>query len=377
MRLAVLLPLLLLILLFLQSCGDRSGSGASWVEPFPNRHRIAVVDSIGIESGDSCYTFAAIAGLEALPEDRIAVLDQVRCCVLVYSADGEFIGQVSRTGEGPGELRMPQYMTLLSDGRLAVMDMVLSRLSLFDAGSFEHLEDLELWRGIVPIEMASVGSGDYAALLIEPEQEEGVLYMRRVVGRFSDGAGPDVRYWEDRVELSLEDPTRIYRDVLFCQHVTADPADGRVFMSSWSTEEWTVTAFDSCGAVLFEMNLPLPRVPKTADELADEKLWIESYIARTDDGLVVDWQPDPYRWMTGDLCADGQGRLWVRRKTEPGAVFDVLDPSGEQIATAEVDYDDTCSWRFFAGGSSRMLAYPEDPHSGYQKVFVLELPELI
>jgi predicted small secreted protein len=75
----------------LSACGER-GSDISQVTPAETEERvsIAIVDSIGLELGDSDYVFANIVAVEYGPDGNIYALDQGAYSVLVYSPTGEF-----------------------------------------------------------------------------------------------------------------------------------------------------------------------------------------------------------------------------------------------------------------------------------------------
>ena len=42
-------------------------------------------DSIGIEMGDSNYVFGSIRDFDYAPDGRILILDNIQCCIIIYS----------------------------------------------------------------------------------------------------------------------------------------------------------------------------------------------------------------------------------------------------------------------------------------------------
>jgi hypothetical protein len=56
-------------------------------------------------------------------------------------------------------------------------------------------------------------------------------------------------------------------------------------------------------------------------------------------------------------------------------VFDVYDmASGEHLFSAVLPRE-SASWKFYIDGYG-MLAWEEDPPSGYQKLYIIDLPEI-
>jgi hypothetical protein len=77
-------------------------------------------------------SFANIAGMKALADGRIAVLDSKFTKVALFAADGRFVRTIGRgRGSGPGEFQLPTAIDV-SDSRVFVFDYQLSRVTAFD-----------------------------------------------------------------------------------------------------------------------------------------------------------------------------------------------------------------------------------------------------
>ncbi len=70
---------------------------------YANICTLTVVDSIGVELGDSNYVFGAVREVEIGPDGDIYVVDWIECTIYRYSSNGEFIQRIGRRGNGPGE----------------------------------------------------------------------------------------------------------------------------------------------------------------------------------------------------------------------------------------------------------------------------------
>ena len=64
--------------------------------------------------------FGRIVDVQRHPDGNIYVLDNQLCQVTVISPDGEYLRNISREGDGPGELRQPMALAFLADDVLGV-----------------------------------------------------------------------------------------------------------------------------------------------------------------------------------------------------------------------------------------------------------------
>jgi hypothetical protein len=69
---------------------------------------------------DEDVIFGRITDLKMHPDGSVYVLDNQLCHVVVISADGEHMRDISREGDGPGELRQPMGLVFLADDVLGV-----------------------------------------------------------------------------------------------------------------------------------------------------------------------------------------------------------------------------------------------------------------
>jgi 6-bladed beta-propeller protein len=87
---------------------------------------------IGATVGDTAYELAKVWDVAVDGRGGIYVADVGRREVLVYDSTGRFRRSIGRGGEGPGEFQVPSAIEW-SDGLLAVLDYVVSRVSFFTA----------------------------------------------------------------------------------------------------------------------------------------------------------------------------------------------------------------------------------------------------
>ncbi len=107
---------------------------AAWEVDVERAVRIGVVD------GEAEYVFGRIGGVWVAPDGRIFVGDAQAREVRIFTPEGEFLGRLGRTGEGPGEFRHVDGIGAAPGGGVAVLDGMLNRVSVFDGdGAFRRM----------------------------------------------------------------------------------------------------------------------------------------------------------------------------------------------------------------------------------------------
>lgn len=125
---AAVVGLLVSFLLVLTACaGDEPGAG----EPEVPFRRGEVVQLYGGLDGPDSLTFARIAGIVPLGDDRLLIADTGAEALRIYTLDGVFVRSVGRRGEGPGEFRSPCCPGLDPSGRVWIRDTGNARYQRF------------------------------------------------------------------------------------------------------------------------------------------------------------------------------------------------------------------------------------------------------
>jgi len=321
------------LITLVSGCGEEPESSISYLPE--EMETLSVSYTIGVETGDSTETFGALTDVCHNTGGDILVLDQTICGVKVFSSEGEYIRQVGRSGSGPGEILMPLYITGLYDGRLFVHDPMSNAFVSYDS-AFNYIENISLWDNGPPIEGCAIAESSYAGIVLGFDMERDQPMIIRTIGQYSDSREPDILYFQDEVPFDFSDFTNILSSMIFSFSLAAD-SQGRFFYSPMSSETYEVFAFAADGSELFHITKDIPQVEKTPEEMEDEILYIESWANRIGmQGVVIEWEPDPYRTFIKAIGIDGDERLWVARGTELEPVFDVYDMSGSHLSSAQL-----------------------------------------
>ncbi len=93
--------------------------------------------TIGGSEADTTATFGLIVGATRLSSGAIVAVDRLAAAIFFFDAKGQLLRRVGRSGDGPGEFRLPEWIQQCTRDTLFVADGRQLRLSMIDsAGKF-------------------------------------------------------------------------------------------------------------------------------------------------------------------------------------------------------------------------------------------------
>lgn len=125
--------------------GLAAAAGAQEIVDMPGEDRPLTADfeevyRIGSIDGDVWETFGEVAGTAFDAAGNLYVFDRQGSRVTMIDRDGNFVREIGKEGEGPGEFRSAMSFTVMRDGRLVVADLGHRSYQIFDAsGEFERM----------------------------------------------------------------------------------------------------------------------------------------------------------------------------------------------------------------------------------------------
>jgi hypothetical protein len=346
----------------------------------PDTVTIAPSDTIGILMGDSNYVFGTIGDAIYTADGNIAILDETACCARVYDPSGEFLFQMGREGTGPGELLHPGGIVLLSSGSAGILDAPTGGLHSFGRdGQFDSL--LIEFRGQpVPQWAWGVDGNALVGAYTSTTMEDDAITAHFIIGRWEDSPEPSVVYMENSFPFDPGDMASFLNNTIFSASFAAD-GEGFVYIAPVSSSQYRVDVMNSAGEPVTSFSRDIPRVEKSAVEIADETAMVTAILReRGVPEYMIDYSPDPYRWMVQPqgLGTDGMGRIWVHSGSADGIIMDVYSREGEHLAVVRiegVENPDIADFVNVKVQSRGILAYSlQDP--GYPRLYVLPMPEL-
>ncbi len=81
------------------------------------------------------------------------------------------------------------------------------------------------------------------------------------------------------------------------------------------SEEYRVQAWFPDGTEAFTLTLDIEPVPKTPEEIAEEKAYMEAFFGQMGGQGMTDYQPKPFRDMIVNVDIGPDGNIWVQRGT--------------------------------------------------------------
>lgn len=363
------LTLLLSSLIVFIGCGG-SETIESANDNTQSQYDLVIVDSIGIEIGDSNYVFGTIIDATYLIDGRIALLDIIQQRILVFSGSGEFVGSAGREGMGPGEFVSPFSLTALSDGGFAVSDIQQGKVLIFNS-SLQYVRELSGFQTMAPDRISIGPGGSFFGRRLNwyYDQEEEKLY-----------SGSEYCLWSDSVE-----PDRIYQENYFlhssddrfsCGIVSSE--DGKFFTMPSSKTEYIITGYTYEGDVSFQIELPWETMYLTEEELlvARPGMVIPGPASEaTSSELTAQWSPDSTR-SAGSLSGlDAENRLWVKsgRGETASPVFDLYNATdGSSLGSIETTLPAIARFWSIKIFESGILGWDHNP-GDYPRVYMLEL----
>jgi hypothetical protein len=292
-------------------------------------YEISIADSFGVELGDSLNMIGSINGLCHHPDGSILLLDRssLRIRVILTEGDPQLI---SRRGNGPGELLLPQAICALHDGRILVSDEMKHEVMSFDI-SGEYLGSYFATERYVPYYMHPVDSSSIVGMILKLEMSDEEIVLSSIIGRFDTSPIPSVVFHS--CEWIWPAP-EMYTEIALID-LAAD-REGNVFIAADNTE-YHICVYAPDGEELLQIGRDdVSRMPKTTDEIQAEIDDFESWAVQ-DEAYTGGYEPSPFYQLISLAGTDAEGNLWVvRHDSDIDCLFDVWSPSGDLMYTARL-----------------------------------------
>ena len=363
------------VAIVLAGCGSSGEPSDAVMVSIPCEHSVTLTvrDSIGIEMGDSNYVMGGVEGVAFGPDGNIAVLDCARGTVRIYSPQGDYLWSIGHRGSGPGELGNVTSMAITDSGSVNLSGTGADEYGIHSYDYFTG-EWLCSSRTFIPPSCLESAWGDmYVRKDITFVVKGEDIYLPVNISLFQTGMeDPYLILNSDTVLFDMTKDVELLELDWYGYDIAADER-GLVYVAPRSTEEALVMVIDSTGSRLRTLVLPYEPVQRTPEEMEMERNILRAKAIASNEnpeGL----EPNPFKPMIRGLEVDDEGNLWILQGGPSAPTFTVVSPEGEYLFTAVVGGDppDGSTWRFHLG-SQGMLAYAEDPYSGYQKIYLLDL----
>lgn len=373
----VMRKIALVFVLLAAACGEDVPQEDT-AEATPDVLSLPVVDSIGVELGDSAYVFGAIADAEVLPDGNIIVLDRTFCSMRIFTPEGEHVRTIAGMGSGPGELSNPFSLFNWGNGEISVIDPY--------AGGIHRYTINGEWLGL---ELPITNNSFIDPVVVSPEsfvcfksrfdQEGDGITATAFVSLFPMSIEPEVTYWEKSMPWDPGNMGNLALEAIFSNYYTADPSTGMVYISPYHGDGYSILCCNADGSSAGEITAEYTPVPKTEEEIQAEKDFIEFFLRASENNnpnLNYSCDPWPNHFAVTGLYIGPSGNLWAMRGGTETVEFDIWGGPEEFIGKAVLPDLSVggASWKF-AFGENTAAAWNENPDD-FQKLYVIDLSGL-
>lgn len=361
--------------LVLAACGDTEDTPSEVTDAlsFPV-DTLEITGYIGEELGDSTCTFGILSDAEYHEgTGNILILDTGAACLKEFTPSGQYIRQISRNGDGPGELSFACFDFFQMGGNVLVMNMAKQGFVVFD-DSLAYKEETLNWPQNQPMQSVAVSDSLFASYKPDFEEAgEGSFIMFRRIGLYRYPEEDfNLVLWEDSTELTLSDlmsnSSTLINDFLL--GVSLGGNSDLILFSLKEPEEYSIHAWNPDGTVAFTITMDLEPVSKTEEEIAEEKAYMEGFFNQMGAQGMSEFVPEPYRDMVINADIGPDGNIWVQRGTMEQPFFDIFDLTGTLVGH-KVFPETGWSWKFSISANG-ILAWEDDPINGYQQLFMVQ-----
>jgi hypothetical protein len=297
---------------------------------------LVATHTIGVEAGDSNFVFGQPVNALRLENGGMAVLDMMKCRVSVFDENGGFSHSFGREGSGPGEFLMPSWLSLTPSGGFVVSDAAARRLFFFDSRGAYTGEMGNFFPG-PPLKAVFLSDSVFIGQMTAYETAGGEMLAGFQVARWTvEDFDEEVVYFLDLKPFNL---MNIGGSDAGLPVFTASQ-DGTVYTSTLSTEEFVIRFQNPDGTEMLTIEEPFTRVPKTPEEIENEREYIHGLLRRggAPEEMIEGIQPEEYRYALTTLFIGPEGDLWAGTGVYEHALFRVYCPlTGEFLYTAAME----------------------------------------
>ncbi len=371
MRQLVVISLFALVAAVLSCDGDGGGEGgsnASSGEAAASADsQLVVVDTIGVELGDSVRMFGTVGAVCYTTAGDIVVGDVGQMRLRMFSPAGEYLASGGRRGEGPGEFAAPGGVYPVDGGGVAMPDRMGGKIIYYDSTlSLDHE-----WKGFEdrpPAEMVQLPGGAIVGTEVDFDRRNGRLVNR--LCRWEAGASaPSLTYLERSADFNRQNPRQAWHETAI---YFAAFDDGRVVSTPESREECVITCWSPGGEMEWRVDRPFRRTPRPQEDIEWEREMIRRQMTRRGGDASFADQVEIPQWSEAVIDMQVvEERIWVRRGGSTVPFYEVLDGEGGLLFTCSVPGLPYGSGVEVYVSSHGVLAYESNPMD-YYKVYLLE-----
>jgi hypothetical protein len=294
-----------------------------------------------VGGNNSDLMFGLMVNATTDTEGRVYLMDQQLNTVTVVSPTGEVLRQIFREGDGPGEIRTPQGIALLSDGRVALAQQFPGKFIMVDsigdpAGVITVIGGKTANEGFTALAGCSARNGNLVVSGMFQLPADNKQSRTSYVASINPVDGTEVlRYRVHDTVLDFGKAVLIEREMVAPCYTHAQGPDGRMYFArDWREYAIEVLSPDGTLEKVITRNFePRQRTQQEKDRINE---LFEVQAAQMP--FPITWEIEPTEQYIGGMHVDTSGTLWVSNNQSESNL-----PPG--IFTSYDTYDTTGHWK--------------------------------
>lgn len=311
--------------------------------------------TVGVENGPLAYVFDGIVGAAILSDRRIVVADRSSSSLRWYDSTGEFLFQVGRSGEGPGEFSRLSFLSRANGDTLIATDGLASRATLLTSDGNIAGTTMLLGLSGFPSRAYRLSNGRYVAAntgfsssqLLNRETAPGFRrFPVPIVSTTSDAASVDTIAIALGMEMyfRVRGASPVFGPHAFGKGLSFAASDQFVYFGT--AEEFDIKVLSANGDTVRRI-----RAPDVDLRLTDRE--VTAVRARARERLAPDLPQErrvvleqdieamPYpgdRPAFASFIISGDGNLWIGEHVNPVSTrrrWTVFTPEGRHLGTVQ------------------------------------------
>ena len=289
--------------------------------------------SVGVDEGDENYMFSFPVDIDSDLNGNIYVLDFKELTIKKYDSRGKFERNISRQGQGPGELEYPVCFYVDLNDLIYILDYSEKKIEIFDvSGDYKKSIKLDISAEAMAANPANEIIINHDETVFEDEKS-----MKRIssIGILKEETNLITDFFSlNKPGFKAIQRGEEYRVEVPIEKFTIDPK-GNIYIGT--TNKYEISVYTPQGRLVSRFTRkfqPIPREPEIMNKVMDQL----SKSTRAN-------QLEEYRELLKNhrvfenISVDEKNRVWITLHQPPigtvapeGTILDIFSKEGEYIA---------------------------------------------